>query len=117
MANTQNNNDENEFIIQSQLMDKYKTQFFNAGTVIPKLPMYHPYHLFKRTLGDDVLEVPLAMILPDLELVPKPLLGIISTIKAHVPIISFFVAQTLPYEVDIKVIPKYQPHFKMPKEK
>lgn len=117
MASTQNNNDDNEFIIQSQLLDKYKTRFFNtnpselhypAGMVIPKLPMYHPYHPFKRTFGDDVLQVPLAMILPDLKLVPKSLLDIISTINVSIPIISYFVAQTLPYEDDTEVIPRYQ---------
>lgn len=117
MASTQNNNNVNEFTIQSQLMEKYKTQFFNinpselhypAGMVIPKLPMYHPYHPFKRTVGDDVLQVPLAMILPDLELVPKPLLDIISIIKVNVPIMSYFVAQTLPYEDNAEVIPRYQ---------
>ena len=72
------------FSLMPQIMDKYETRFLRveqselykpAGMIIPKLPMYHPYHPFKNvTNGDDILQVLLAIILPNTDLVPLPLL-------------------------------------------
>ena len=109
--------DVSSFTIIPQLFDSYTTKFFNAtqsellkpaGMVIPKLPMYHLYHPFKKTVNDGILQVPVAMILPDTALVPKPLMDIISAINVDVPIVPFFLAQTLPYQDDTEVIPRYQ---------
>jgi hypothetical protein len=107
------------FTIQPQIFEKYTTRFFNvgpselhkpAGMIIPKLPIYHPYHPFKNTLGDDIFQVPLAMILPnaELKLVPSKLMNCLSKIDIAIPVVPYFVAQTLPYDVDTEVIPRYQ---------
>ena len=99
-----------------QIMEKYETKFCGvdqselykpAGMVLPKLPMYHPYHPFKNVKGDDILQVPLAMILPNTDLVPPPLLKHIANIDVE-GITPYFVAQTLPYDPETEVICRYQ---------
>ena len=43
--------------------------------------MYHP---FRNTLGDDdILQVPLAVILPNTDLIPQPLLKLIANTKLN----------------------------------
>ncbi|KAL9185175.1 hypothetical protein ACHAXT_002952 [Thalassiosira profunda] len=107
------------FALMPQLLDKYETRFWGvtqselykpAGAVIPALPVYHPYHPFRNvTNGDDILQVPLAMIVPSIDWfdsVPPPLLERIA--KHAAPITYFLVAQTLPYEDGTQVICRYQ---------
>mmetsp|Transcript_25699 Transcript_25699/g.53676 ORF Transcript_25699/g.53676 Transcript_25699/m.53676 type:complete len:298 (-) Transcript_25699:190-1083(-) len=110
--------------IMPQVMDKYETRFSNveqselykpAGMILPKLPMYHPYHPFGNvTNGDDILQVPLAMILRDSTtdcwgplLQPPPQLR--EQCKQFDGGITFyFIAQTLPYNPETSVICRYQ---------
>jgi hypothetical protein len=115
MATSDDTSDDASFEVMPQIFDKYISHFFNvaqselhkpAGMVLPKWPIYHPYHPFNKTDGDDILQVPLAMTLPDTKYVPRPLLDIISTLDVQV--VPYFVAQTLPYEDDTEVIPRYQ---------
>ena len=91
-------------LMPQQLIDKYETRFYNncqqselykpSGMVIPKLPMYHPYHPFRNTIGDDdILQVPLAAILPDTNLVPQPLLKLIANTNTNNKIISMLLAK------------------------
>ena len=121
-----NNNDDDDIsnltksfaaLMPQQLIDKYETRFYNncqqsalykpSGMVIPKLPMYHPYHPFRNTLGDDdILQVPLAVILPNTDLIPQPLLKLIA--NTNNKIIPYFIVQTLPYKSDTEVICRYQ---------
>jgi hypothetical protein len=107
--------DDASFKLMQQIFDKYTSHFFNvaqselhkpAGMVLPKLPIYHPYHPFNKTVGDYALQVPLAMTLLDTKFVPHSLMDIISTLDVHA--VPYFVAQTLPYEDDTEVIPRYQ---------
>ena len=102
-------------LMPQQLIDKYETRFYNceqsalykpSGMVIPKLPMYHPYHPFRNTAGDDILQVPLAVILPNTDLVPQPLLKLIA--NTNNKIIPYFIVQTLPYKPDTEIICRYQ---------
>ena len=103
-------------LMPQQLIDKYETRFYNceqsdlykpSGMVIPKLPMYHPYHPFRNTIeDDDILQVPLAIILPNIDLVPQPLLKLIA--NTNVKITPYFIVQTLPYKPDTQVICRYQ---------
>ena len=111
------------FALIPQLIDKYETRFWEveqselykpAGIVIPKLPMYHPYHPFRNTShdvdeGDDMmLQVPLAFVLPSFDLVPTPLLNFIKERNIDGLITPYFTAQTLPYDPDTEVICRYQ---------
>lgn len=106
------------FALMPQLMDKYESRFFGvnqsdlyrpAGMVVPKLPMYHPYHPFRRTNDiDDILQVPLAMILPNNDLAPQSLLDLITIGNIKVPVTPYFIAQTLPYQPETEVICRYQ---------
>ena len=103
-------------LMPQQLIDKYETRFYNceqsalykpSGMVIPKLPIYHPYHPFRNTIGDDdILQVPLAVILPNTDLIPQPLLKLIA--NTNNKIIPYFIVQTLPYKSDTEVICRYQ---------
>jgi len=105
-------------LMPQQLIDKYETRFYNcqqsdlykpSGMVIPKLPMYHPYHPFRNIIGDDdILQVPLAVILPNTDLVPQPLLKLIANTNTNNKIIPYFIVQTLPYKPDTQVICRYQ---------
>jgi hypothetical protein len=105
------------FTLMPQIMEKYESRFLEvqqselhkpAGMVIPKLPMYHPYHPFRKTTRDDILQVPLAMILPNTELVPRKLMDYVKQNNIKIPIVPYCLAQTLPYEDDTEVIPRYQ---------
>lgn len=100
-----------------QLMEKYETRFYNisqselykpAGMVIPKLPMYHPYHPFRKTTNDDILQVPFAMVLPNNEFIPNSLKEKVAKYDINVPITTYIIVQTLPYEVETEVICRYQ---------
>jgi len=71
--------------------------------------MYHPYHPFRNIIGDDdILQVPLAVILPNTDLVPQPLLKLIANTNTNNKIIPYFIVQTLPYKPDTQVICRYQ---------
>jgi len=109
--------------LMPQIIDKYETRFWGvqqselykpAGMIIPKLPMYHPYHPFKNVThdhddGDDyILQVPLAIILPNADLVPQPLLKFITEKNIDTTLTPYFIAQTLPYESETEVICRYQ---------
>lgn len=135
-----NKNDENILLcdlveslaLMPQILDKYETRFLRveqselyqpAGMVMPKLPMYHPYHPFKHvTKEDGILQVPLAMIIDGegdgfRDLVPVPLREHINKKDiGETPIIQYFIAQTLPYNNGTEVICRYQyalfPHAK-----
>lgn len=106
------------FALMPQIIDKYETRFLGvqqselykpAGMVIPKLPMYHPYHPFKYTNnGDDILQVPLAIILPNTDMVPLPLLEHVTKSGIDPPLTPYFIAQTLPYSPETEVICRYQ---------
>ncbi|KAL7539836.1 hypothetical protein ACHAXR_009653 [Thalassiosira sp. AJA248-18] len=102
--------------LMPQIIEKYETRFLRVeqselykptGMVMPKLPMYHPYHPFKNNSNDDILQVPLAMILRNADLAPPPLVEYIKKNNIDVPTI-FFIAQTLPYGSDTEVICRYQ---------
>jgi len=106
-------------LMPQQLIDKYETRFYNnckqsnlykpSGMVIPKLPMYHPYHPFRNTIGDDdILQAPLAVILPNTDLVPQPLLKLIANTNTKNKIIPYFIVQTLPYKPVTEIICRYQ---------
>ena len=92
--------------LRKQRHDKYETRFYNceqsalykpSGMVIPKLPMYHPYHPFRNTIeDDDILQVPLAVILPNTDLVPQPLLKLIANTNTNNQSRSTLVAYTIP---------------------
>lgn len=103
------------FALMPQIMDKYETRFVGvqqselckpSGMVIPKLPIYHPYHPFRNVTSDDILQVPLAILLPNTNLVPTQLLELIT--KKHIDVTPYFVVQTLPYNLDTDVICRYQ---------
>jgi len=106
------------FALMPHIIDKYETRFFGAqqselykpaGIVIPKLPMYHPYHPFKNvTNGDDILQVPLAIVLSNTDLVPLPLLELITKCNTKAYITPYLIAQTLPYDPETEVICRYQ---------
>ncbi|KAL3772799.1 hypothetical protein ACHAW5_009331 [Stephanodiscus triporus] len=100
-----------------QIIDGYETRFLGvlqselykpAGMILPKLPIYHPYHPFKNvTHGDNILQVPLAIILPNTDQVPRQLLEHIAK-RNIAPLTPYFIAQTLPYESETEVICRYQ---------
>lgn len=100
------------------ILDKYETRFLGveqsqlykpAGAIVPKLPMYHPYHPFRRVTNDDILQVPLAVLLPNTKLVPRALLERAEELKIDgVPTAAYYVAQTLPYEPETEVICRHQ---------
>jgi hypothetical protein len=103
------------FALMPQIIDKYETRFWGVeqselhkqiGMVIPKLPLYHPYHPYPT--GDDILQVPLAIILSNTDLVPDPLLKLITERKFGAPPTPYFLAQTLPYESETEIICRYQ---------
>ncbi len=110
------------FALIPQIIDKYETRFWGVeqselykptGIVIPKLPMYHPYHPFNNAThdvdGDDMmLQVPLAFVLPDLDLVPHPLMKFIKERNIDDLITPYFIIQTLPYDTETEVICRYQ---------
>ena len=110
------------FALIPQIIDKYETRFRGVqqselykptGLIIPKLPMYHPYHPFKNVTHDldgtdMMLQVPLAMILPNTDLVPRPLLKFITGRNINATITPYFLAQTLPYDSETEVICRYQ---------
>lgn len=111
------------FALIPQIIDKYETRFWGVqqselykptGMIIPRLPIFHPYHPFKNVThdlvdGDDLmLQVPLAIALPNTELVPHPLLEIISEKNIDGIITPYFIGQTLPYDPDTEVICRYQ---------
>ncbi len=105
------------FDLMPQIIDGYETRFWGVvqselnkptGMIVPKLPIYHPYHPFKNvTHGDNILQVPLAIVLPNTDLVPGQLLEHIA--KRNIPLVTpYFIAQTLPYKSETEVICRYQ---------
>ncbi len=105
------------FALMPQIIDGYETRFWGVlqselykptGMIMPKLPIYHPYNPFKNvTYGDHILQVPLAIVLPNTDFVPQQLLELISK-KISAPVTPYFIAQTLPYLSETEVICRYQ---------
>jgi hypothetical protein len=100
--------------LMPQIIDGYETRFCGVlqsdlykptGMIMPKLPIYHPYHPFKN--GDCILQVPLAIVLPNTDLVPRQVLELIAN-KSIAPVTPYFIAQTLPYESETEVMCRYQ---------
>lgn len=104
------------FDLMPQIIDGYETRFWRVvqselykptGMILPKLPIYHPYNPFKNvTHEDNILQVPLAIVLLNTDLVPRQLLEHIAT--RNIEPVPYFIAQTLPYESTTEVICRYQ---------
>jgi hypothetical protein len=123
------------FTIIPQVLDGYKTRFGAGvhpselyqptGMVLPKLPMYHPYHPLNNCIAnaeneDVILQVPLAMILPSVDdlhplVPPQELLDFIAKRNRNmnissstIPTTYYIIVQTLPYTPNTQILCRYQ---------
>jgi len=132
--NNNNNNNSKFFTIFPQVIDGYETRFGvgvhpselyqPTGMVLPKLPIYHPYHPLNDCSTnaeneDVILQVPLAMTLPSFDdlhsslVPPRELLDFIAKRNKDVnytstPTTYYIIVQTLPYTSQTRIICRYQ---------
>lgn len=132
--NNNNNNNSKFFTIIPQVIDGYETRFGvgahpselyqPTGMVLPKLPIYHPYHPLNNCITnaeneDVIFQVPLAMILPSFNdlhslVPPRELLDFIAKRNKNVnyttstPTTHYIIVQTLPYTPQTRIICRYQ---------
>ena len=131
--NNNNNNNSKFFTIIPQVIDGYETRFGvgvhpselyqPTGMVLPKLPIYHPYHPLNDCITnaeneDVILQVPLAVTLPSFDdlhslVPPRELLDFIAKRNKDVsytstPTTYYIIVQTLPYTPQTRIICRYQ---------
>lgn len=130
-----NSNNSNYFTIIPQVIDGetrfgvgvHPSELYQpTGMVLPKLPIYHPYHPLNNCITnaeneDIILQVPLAMILPSFDdlhssslVPPRELLDFIAKQNKNVNYYTstqttyYIIVQTLPYTPQTRIICRYQ---------